>query len=625
MLTPAQVQQAQMGINNSPPGQTFFMDTQGLLPGTYQLWVPHNGIGGGSETLQISSVPADFTSTLTLPGSAGTGTAVRVPTSGNLAVGQNGSLRFSASAGQKVSINVLNSTIGASYTSCVLTVYDPNHTQITYGYCGTGAPAYIDTVTLAGGTYTVVVDPQGTSTGTVSVSLNYDADATGNITIGNPTGTPVSISTVVVGQDARLNFSGTSGQRIFGIATNVTNPQAYLYLVTPGGSIQGSYVALSNSGQTFYMDTQALGTTGTYQLWIQHSSSNIGGETLQLNSVPADFTGTLTVPAAGAKGTAVRVPTTGNLSPGQNAALTFSATAGQQLSFNVTGSTIGSAYTDCLSTVTGPSPSTTQIAFGYCGTGNSGFIDTVKIPSTGTYTFTIDPQGGATGSVSISINNAQDVTTPTITVGGSGVTAKTTVAGQDVRLSFTPTALQPRIAIQATSVTNPSATLNLWTGTSTQAYIPITNNPSGQTFFIDTQSVNANQQYQLWVQHSAANFGNETLKIFNVPADISRTVTVNGAATQFSTSAGQNANIGFTIGTSESITVHWTSGTYPSTLNCYMRVTGPSPSSNQVGFGNCNTATGTVSLGTIASGTYNILVDPQAQSTGGMSVTVTTP
>ena len=626
MLTPAQVQQAQLGINNSPPSQTFFMDTQALLPGTYQLWVPHNGIGGGSETLQISSVPADFTSTLTLPGSAGTGTAVRVPTSGNLAVGQNGTLTFSATAGQKVSINDLSSTIGSSYTSCVLTLYDPNHTQITYGYCGTGAGSYIDTVTLTGGTYTIVVDPQSTSTGSVSVSLNNDADATGNITIGSPTGTPVSISTIVVGQDARLNFSGTSGQRIFGIANNVTNPQAYLWLVTPSGSTQGSYVALSNSGQTFYMDAQSLGTTGTYQLWMQHIGSNMGSETLQLNSVPADFTGTLTVPAAGVKGTAVRVPTTGSLSAGQNASLTFSASAGQRLSFNVTSVTpIGSVYTDCLVTVTGPSPSTTQITFGYCGNGNSGYIDTVSIPSTGTYTFFIDPQNAAVGSVSISINNAQDVTTPAITIGGSAVTAKTTVAGQDVRLSFTPTGSQPRIAIQATSVTNPSATLNLWTGTSTQASISINNTPSGQTFFLDTQPVNANQQYQIWVQHSAANFGNETLKIFNVPADLSRTVTVNGAATQFSTSAGQNANVGFTISTSESITVHWTSGTYPSTLNCYMRVTGPSPSSNQVGFGNCNTATGSVSLGTLASGTYNILVDPQAQGTGGMSLTVTTP
>jgi hypothetical protein len=88
---------------------------------------------------------------------------------------------------------------------------------------------------------------------------------------------------------------------------------------------------------------------------------------------------------------------------------------------------------------------------------------------------------------------------------------------------------------------------------------------------------------------------------------------------------GQNANIKFTITSSKAITVHWTSGTYPSTLGCNMAATGPSPSTTQVGAGNCNAASGSISLGTLASGTYNIFVDPQNQSVGGMSLTVTTP
>jgi YD repeat-containing protein len=631
LQTPSQTTQAFVQISNSPSGTTFFMDTQALGFGTYQLWIPHNGTAGGSETLQIVSVPSDFTAPLTLPSVGATGPSVRVPATGNLAVGQNGSLTFNVAAGQKVSLNVSGSTIGGSYTGCSLTLYDPNHNSVTNGYCGTGAPAFVDTVTLTtAGTYTLVIDPQGTATGSVSISLNNDADATGTIAIGNPTGTPVAISTTVAGQDARLSFNNsTVGQRIFVTTTSVSNPFAYMWLVTPTGAIQGTYTQIVNSpsGQTFYMDTQTLSATGTYQLWIQHTGTNIGGETLQINSVAADFTGTLTVPAAGATGTAIRVPSAGNLAAGQNASLTFSATAGQQLSFNVTGSTIGSAYTDCLVSVIGPSPSTTPITNGYCGVpnGNSDWIDTVTIPTSGTYTFVIDPQKASTGTVSISINNDQDVTTPTISIGGSAVTARSTAAGQDVRLSFTPTAAQPRIVISATNVSNPSGTLNLWTGTSTQASVAINNSPSGQTFFIDTQNVNASQQYQIWVQHIGTNVGAETLQIKTVPADISHTVTVNGAAYLFSTVAGQNANIGFTISTSESITVHWTSGTYPSTLNCYMTATGPSPSTNQVGFGNCNTATGTVSLGTLAAGTYNILVDPQKQSTGGMSLTVTTP
>jgi YD repeat-containing protein len=585
------------------------------------------GIDPGSSSGTITaSLTADFMAQLMMPTPGNTGTATRSPGSGNLAVGQSAILTFDAGAGQKVSFNVLNSTIGTAYYSCNLKVYDQSKVNmLTSGYCGTGNTGYVDAVTLpTTETYFVDIIPVGTATGSVSVSLNNDADVTTPaITIDGASG---QWSTTVSGQDVRLNFTPNSSQpRVAVYATDLSSTgQATVKLVNPSGSTQAS-MTITPGSQTFFMDTQPVAANQQYQLWVQHYLTYTEKQTLQIISVPNDFTGTLTVPSAGATGTAVRVPTTGTLAVGQNASLTFSATSGQKLSFNLSSSTIGTSYTACSLTVTGPSPSTTQITNGYCGTGNSGFVDAVTIPSTGTYTININPQGTATGSISVSINNDQDVTTPTISIDGGAVATGSTAPGQDVRLSFTPNSSQPRIFVQATGVTNPSATLNLWNGTSTQAHTSISNSPSGQTFYIDTQSVTANQQYQLWVQHYLANYGNETLQITTVPADLSQTVSVGGAAYQFSTVAGQNANIGFTISSSESVTVHWTTGTYPSSLSCYMRVTGPSPSTNQVGFGYCNTATGTLSLGTLSAGTYNILVDPQAQSAGGMSLNVTSP
>ncbi len=624
LLTPAGTIQAYLAIG----GSSSFMDTQTLATGgAYELWVQHLSSNIGSETLQIVSVPADFTGILTVPIAGATGGGVLAPASGSFAVGQNASLTFSGAVGEKLSFNVLNSTIGTTMTACNLTIYDPNNVAVSSAYsCGLGNPKFLDTLALASlGTYTAYIDPFQTNTGSLTLSINNDQDVTGpSISVGSGA-TP---STTVPGQDVRLSFAGTAGQRIAILVTNVSNPEAAVNLITPTGATLAS-VSINNlpTGQTFYIDTQSLPTTGTYQLWVQHNFANYGSESLQILSVPTDFSGTLTVPLPGAQGTAVRVPTTGTLSAGENASLNFSASSGQKLSFNVGLSTIGTSYASCLVTVTGPSPSTTQIASGYCGNqgGVAWFIDTIAIPSTGTYTVFLNPQGYLTGNVSAQINNDQDVTTPTITIGGAAVGASTTVAGQDVRLSFTPTAAQPRIAILASNVTNPAAILNLWTGTSTQASVSINNSPSGQTFYIDTQAVNANQQYQLWVQHSGTNFGNEGLQIKSVPADIIHPVTVGGTAYSFSTVIGQNANITFTTSTSESVTVHWTSGTYLTTLGCNIRVTGPSPSTNQVGSGSCNTATGTVSLGTIPSGTYNILIDPQVQNAGGMSLTLTTP
>jgi hypothetical protein len=218
------------------------------------------------------------------------------------------------------------------------------------------------------------------------------------------------------------------------------------------------------------------------------------------------------VPVAGTTGPALRVPTSGNLAVGQNAVLSFSGTAGQQLSFNVLNSAIGSSATACLFTLY--DPNNHEIGYTYCGTGGSGFLDQVKLTTTGTYTVSIDPQGTATGSLSVSINNDQDVSEP---------------------------------------------------------------------------------------------------------------IVINGAGVSFSTIAGENANITFSNPQSQSVTVHWSSGTYLNTFGCNALVTGPSPSTNEVGSGQCNTTNGTMSLGTLASGSYNILIDPQQQSAGGMTLTATSP
>src|SRR5204862_3730410 len=84
-------------------------------------------------------------------------------------------------------------------------------------------------------------------------------------------GSAVTSTTTVGGQDARLSFSATAGQRIVVYATSVTNPIATLYVVKPDGTIQ-AWVGINNNpaGQTFFIDTQTLATTGTYQLWVKH-------------------------------------------------------------------------------------------------------------------------------------------------------------------------------------------------------------------------------------------------------------------------------------------------------------------------------------------------------------------
>src|SRR5205085_5207501 len=81
--------------------------------------------------------------------------------------------------------------------------------------------AFVDTKTLpTSGTYTIAVDPQTTYTGTVTLTL-YDvpADISTSIT---PGGSPATVTVGTPGQNARLTFSGTNGQRVSLLLTNDT-------------------------------------------------------------------------------------------------------------------------------------------------------------------------------------------------------------------------------------------------------------------------------------------------------------------------------------------------------------------------------------------------------------------
>jgi YD repeat-containing protein len=528
-----------------------------------------------------------------------------------LASSKIGLVLFDGVEGQHFSVTMSGST----FSSCNLYLVSPNNSTVASTPCTSGYVDLSSTYLPTSGTYAIGVDP-GTSSGSVTVTLL--ADIVENISINGP---PVTVTTTGPGQSAWLLFTAEPSEQILITASNVTTADAGLTLVAPNATSQASTsIGNSPAGNTFVIDNQTL-AAGTNQLWVEGVGYS-GSETLQIYTVPSPFTATLTVPAAGTTGTAVRAPTTGNLSIGQIASLTFSGTAGQQVSFNLIGSTIGTSIYSCAFTLY--DPNSNSIASNYCGTGTS-YVDTVTLALTGTYTVKLVPYQAATGSVSVSINNDQNVTTPAISIGGGAVTVKTKVAGQDVLLSFTATA-EERIVAYATSVTNPYASLNVMTPAGAeQASVTISNSPSGATFFIDTQTLAAAGTYQLWVQHNGTGFGNETLQLKSVPADLSKTATIGGSAVVFSTAAGQNANISFSNSTSRSVTVHWTSGTYPSSPTCDITVTGPSPATTQVGSGNCNTATGTVSLGTLSSGTYNIFVNPILQSTGGLSLTVTTP
>jgi hypothetical protein len=138
----------------------------------------------------------------------------------------------------------------------------------------------MDTQTLVtAGTYTLMVAHNGTNVGSATLQLiNIPPDVTGTIT---PGGSAVTVTTTVAGQDARLTFSATAGQRVSALVTNVTNPSATVLLLKPDGT-QQTWLSIGPGCNPCSMSTQTLATTGTYTLMVAHNGTSVGNETLQL-------------------------------------------------------------------------------------------------------------------------------------------------------------------------------------------------------------------------------------------------------------------------------------------------------------------------------------------------------
>jgi YD repeat-containing protein len=348
------------------------------VTGTYTVLIDPQGMQTGSATVTLYRMPADFTSAI-VPG--GDPVTVNITSAG-----QNGVLTFNGTQARKVILELTDATMSDVY----VVLLDANGNQLTQvavcsNFCGISSVS--DPVELpTTGTYTIVVHPNKSPfTGSVTVTL-YDIppNLTGSITLGGP---PVTVD-LGVGQEAFLTFNGTAGQQVSLNLTNVTLSPSLLFIYKPNGFTLISRTNLPASG-TFF-DAFTLPTTGTYTIEIDHDTFATGQMTLNLYNVP-DITGTLTV---GGPAASVTIP-----SPGQNAKLTFSGTAGQAVTVQITGNTISPVSVTLLK------PDGTSAGAGCTGCSGDFSLTTITLPVTGTYTVKIDPVGPSTGRLNVSVTS----------------------------------------------------------------------------------------------------------------------------------------------------------------------------------------------------------------------------
>jgi YD repeat-containing protein len=219
--------------------------------------------GAATSSQDFFVPPAPYTAAdVVASGRATTGgasTTVTIPTANKVAL-----VLFDGTIGQRLDLGMTGVTIGTnSCCSTKVSIYDPvGGTFVAPTFVGTSS-GDIDTAPLPmSGTYTILIDPEGTNSG--SITLTLSEPVTGTLTT---TGTPTAVSLSRPGQDGRFTFSGTAGQRVSvgvsGASLSSGTCCIDLAILKPDGSV------LDNIGvNTTYggddLDTAPLPVTGTY-------------------------------------------------------------------------------------------------------------------------------------------------------------------------------------------------------------------------------------------------------------------------------------------------------------------------------------------------------------------------
>jgi len=246
----------------------------------------------------------------------------------------------------------------------------------------------------------------------------------------------VPISLTKAGRTARYTFSGTSGQWVSLGLTSVTISSSTITLLKPDGtSLVSTTVGTSGGG---FEPPSTLPATGTYTIVVDPAGVNTGNITLKLMSY---LSGTLNLNGAATVSTISVI--------GQNARYTFTGTAGQWVSLGLTAVTITS------STVTLWKPDDTQLT----ATSVGSLDPPTALPTTGTYTVTVNPAANYTGNMTLTLSTE---VTGTVTVNAAATPVTISRAGQNARYTFAGTASQ-QATVRITGNTLGNVLVNLYT------------------------------------------------------------------------------------------------------------------------------------------------------------------
>ncbi|MFG1978229.1 VWD domain-containing protein [Nonomuraea fuscirosea] len=564
--------------------------------GTYQVDLRPKAAKTGALTLRAYLVN-DVAATIAVDGATSTLTTTTP--------GQNGTWTFTGTEGRYVNLAFMNGTFtGAS--DAAVSVRGPDGAVLRED-TSCGKLCVLDPITLpASGAYTILFDPRKSLAGSLTAQLT-EGDVTGTTSVGGPAST---LTTVGAGQKAVWTFTGTAGRRVsynFTGSTLTGTYDAYVAVRGPDGTV---LIDDTPCGKNCLLDPAVLPVSGAYTVEFRPQNAKTGSITLQLYEV-THLSANVTL-----GGPAATLTTT---TPGQNGTWSFTGTAGQLVSFNLTDANFSSSL-DAKVSVKKPD-GTTLVPATSCG--KDCFLEPVALPVTGAYTVEFDPQDDKTGKLTLAAYAVTHLL-GVVTVGGAASTLTTTVPGQNGTWSLAGTAGQ-LVSFDLTDAN--------FTGT-TGARVSV-KKPDGTTLvsatycgkncFLEPVALPATGTYTVEFDPQDERVGKLTLRVHAVHDLAPAAVTIGGpAVTLTTTTPGQNGSWTFTGTAGQQVTVTFTGTTFTAAADVRVGLLKPdgtalgnSPSCGR----NCTIAATTLPV----TGTYTIVFNPQGDKVGSLTAKVAAP
>ena len=541
----------------------------GTTVSTADFFVPTNG---------YTAAQVIFTGRITVGGAS-----VDVPMT---TPSRQGLVLFDGVAGQRLNLGVV--TLSGSGVPNVM-VYRPDGAQLvgasTTNFGSFSSFGQFYAPLPMSGVYTIVLTNSGASH---TVRLTLSEEVTATAVVG---GSAVNVSVPRVGQRARVSFSGTVGQRIdLGLTHSLSWVTVFLKTVD-----EATTLAWTDLGSPSELHT-TLPSTGTYVLIIQPSAGTAWNFTPTLSE---ELTGAITVDGSSLPLSIAR--------PGQRARVSFTGTAGQELSLGLTSATFGGQIT-----VFGPS----GVALGAPAnfTAPAATVNPPALVATGTHEILVDFTGPNTGSITLWLS---EVLWATTALDGSGLFVNITRPGQRAVVTYPATAGH-RVSHAFTGATFSGIALPLRpNGTWLTGYASLPG-----TTFVEPYALPATETVLVLINPNAAATGSLTMKSYDVPADVTGSLSINGGTVPVTLAVpGQNALLSFPATSGQAITVRITN----SGLGCTSVSIVPPGGGSIGGTWSCGASFNLTGSVVTTTGTHTVKIDPGGAATGAATVEVTQP